>query len=47
MEDDSEQQGLRLLAPSPEDLASMQVFPVILCIKKDVMVSPYSLLWYT
>lgn len=37
MEDDSEYQ--RLNVPSPEDLASVQVFPLILCIKHDVEVS--------
>ena len=36
---DVEQQGERLLAPSLEDLASVQVFPLVLCIRKDVMVS--------
>lgn len=36
---DEEEQTRRLLAPTPEHLASVKVFPLIPSIKKDVTVS--------
>lgn len=40
---DAEQQT-SLLTPSPEDLASVKVFPLIPALKKDVIVSLYPVL---
>ena len=39
---DSEQQTSPLLAPTPETLASVKVFPLIPALKRDVLVSPIS-----
>ena len=41
---DEEEQTRRLLAPTPEHLASVKVFPLIPSIKRDVIVSVVSLI---
>ena len=44
---DSEQQTSPLLAPTPETLASVKVFPLIPALKRDVLVSPITVTFTT